>query len=291
MTDSPVEIRWKISQRRTTNLPMRSTSFHFQEDKAARYTMGKVISSTYQSDIYVAYDTKHNNRKVVIKKPGKDIAFKSEVAALSKIYFHQNIICLLDFYTHNTEKMLVYEYFSGVDLIDWIHEYHDNNQKRSADIEDTMKPICSQILNAVVFCHAKGVAHRDIKLDNIRYNTKTGNIKLIDFGFAYVENSNMDGEQRCGSVEYAAPELLSPEIWPQVNPFKSDVWSFGVVVYSLTHFKTPYYFDEETNEFTLDFIRESFSDELKEVLDATLQEDLNERFSINDVKRLDFFSI
>lgn len=287
MADSPVEIRWKKSQNRTFRTPRKCGSFHFVgEDKSSRYSMGEVLATTKQSEVYLAYDTKHNNRKVIIKKPSQDGIFKSEVAALSKLHDHDHIVCLLDFYSVQTQKILVYEYVKGEDLIDWVNHYYETSHSVS-DIENTMKPIAQQLLDALLFCHQNGVAHRDVKLDNIRINLVTNNIKLLDFGFAYVENSNMNDELRCGSVDYAAPELISPDIWDIVNPYKSDVWSYGVVVYILTHYQIPYYCHKGT--YILDEPETRFSLELRELIHHTLQEDLSLRSDLQDIKSLEWF--
>lgn len=39
-----------------------------------------------------------------------------------------------------------------------------------------------QVIEALQFCHSKGIVHRDIKDENILIDTRTGDIKIIDFG-------------------------------------------------------------------------------------------------------------
>lgn len=81
--------------------------------------------------------------------------------------------------------------------------------------------------------HSKGFAHRDLKLENILLDTadvETCNVKLIDFGLAArAAPAGTLLNERCGSEEYAAPEVL------QGLPYdgcKADVWSFGVVAFA-----------------------------------------------------------
>lgn len=287
MPDSPVEIRWKKSQSRTLRSPKRCGSGVFVEDKNSRYDIGECIAKTKGSEVSLAYDTKHDHRKVIIKKPNEDIIFKAELAALNRLHDHKNIICLLDFYTVDTHRFLVYEYVEGQDLIDWVNEYYELKHTY-LEIEDTMRPICKQLLDALLYCHKNGVAHRDVKLDNIRINTTTKDIKLLDFGFSFTENSKMNSSTRCGSLDYAAPELVLPEVWDIIDPYKSDVWSFGVVVYVLTHYMLPY-FQTKRGNYVLDKPDARFSCHLNDLLILTLQEDVTMRIQMSDVEGLSFF--
>lgn len=90
----------------------------------------------------------------------------------------------------------------------------------------------SQICEAVHYLHGKGVAHRDLKLENIMLSENQSIAKVGDFGFACVWTGN--GSNQCkewlGSPEYSAPELL---INAPYDPIKADCWSLGVILYAL----------------------------------------------------------
>jgi serine/threonine protein kinase len=79
----------------------------------------------------------------------------------------------------------------------------------------------------------------DLKLENILI-TQTGNIKIIDFGLSNIYDPNSHLSTFCGSF-FPAPELLDAKEYtgPEV-----DVWSFGVVLYTMVCRKVP--FDEQT---------------------------------------------
>lgn len=67
--------------------------------------------------------------------------------------------------------------------------------------------IVRKVLNGLHYLHSCGVAHRDIKPDNILLSFKDGslNVKLIDFGFA---TTLVKAELTCGTPNFMAPELF-----------------------------------------------------------------------------------
>ena len=80
----------------------------------------------------------------------------------------------------------------------------------------------------------------DLKIENILIS-QTGNIKIIDFGLSNLYDPIANLSTFCGSLYFAAPELLNARVYtgPEV-----DVWSFGVVLYVLVCGKVP--FDDQS---------------------------------------------
>jgi serine/threonine protein kinase len=70
--------------------------------------------------------------------------------------------------------LFVIELMSGGDLLSYV-------RKRRQLKEDVAKSVFKQIIQAVQYCHSKGILHRDIKLDNILLKID-GSVKLCDFG-------------------------------------------------------------------------------------------------------------
>ncbi len=79
-----------------------------------------------------------------------------------------------------------------------------------------------------------------MKIENILIS-KTGNIKIIDFGLSNLFSPHSNLTTFCGSLYFAAPELLNAKVYtgPEV-----DVWSFGIVLYVLVCGKVP--FDDQS---------------------------------------------
>jgi serine/threonine protein kinase len=93
--------------------------------------------------------------------------------------------------------------------------------------EKLIHPIMFQVFTAVRWLHDHGVAHCDLSLENILLtgeDEKT--VKLIDFGMATTSRSCLEG---CGKKSYIAPEMFQGSY----NPFMSDNFALGVVLYSL----------------------------------------------------------
>jgi carbon catabolite-derepressing protein kinase len=60
----------------------------------------------------------------------------------------------------------------------------------------------------VDYCHRHGIAHRDLKLENILVD-EHNNIKIIDFGLSNLMKDGKYVKTPCGSPNYAAPEVIS----------------------------------------------------------------------------------
>jgi serine/threonine protein kinase len=90
------------------------------------------------------------------------------------------------------------------------------------------RPIIIQVLRALDYLHKRGIAHRDINPDNVLL-TSTGQAKLADFGCCDV--TTFGGEPKAsGTVFYAAPEIF---VNPTAVGVKADIWSFGVLLFTL----------------------------------------------------------
>lgn len=106
--------------------------------------------------------------------------------------------------------------------------------------ERAARKFARQIGSALDYCHRNSIVHRDLKIENILIS-KSGNIKIIDFGLSNLYSPTRHLSTFCGSLYFAAPELLNAKVYtgPEV-----DVWSFGIVLYVLVCGKVP--FDDQS---------------------------------------------
>ena len=101
---------------------------------------------------------------------------------------------------------------------------------------------------AVIYLHrTQKVVHRDIKPDNILFNSKSAEVKLTDFTVS--RNELEFGVTRLYDCE-GTPCFTAPECHVVAeggyDPFPTDVWSIGVVIWSFCNFgKLPFYGESE----------------------------------------------
>ncbi|KAM0927660.1 hypothetical protein ACQ4PT_002738 [Festuca glaucescens] len=150
--------------------------------------------------------------------------------------------------------------------------------------------IAAQLASALVACHRRGVAHRDVKPDNLLFDAATGALKLGDFGSAewFGDGRAMSG--LVGTPYYVAPEVVAGREYGE----KVDVWSAGVVLYLMLSGTVPFYGATAPEIFeavlrgTLCFPTRAFanvSPEAKDLVRRMLCRDVSRRFSAEQVLR------
>ncbi|KAK9085925.1 hypothetical protein Sjap_026336 [Stephania japonica] len=98
--------------------------------------------------------------------------------------------------------------------------------------EDEARKYFQQLINAVDYCHSRGVYHRDLKPENLLLDSK-GQLKVSDFGLsALPQQVREDGllYTTCGTPNYVAPEVVNNKGY---DGAKADLWSCGVILFVL----------------------------------------------------------
>lgn len=151
----------------------------------------------------------------------KKIAMR-EIRMLKQLK-HPNLVNLLEVFKRKKRLHLVFEYVDHTVL----NELDRNPQGVP---EALTKTIIWQTLQAVNFCHQHNCIHRDVKPENILI-TKSGKVKLCDFGFArLLTGPDDDYTDYVATRWYRSPELLVGDT--QYGP-PVDIWAIGCVFYEL----------------------------------------------------------
>ena len=114
---------------------------------------------------------------------------------------HPNVARLFEVQSNKEHQFLMMELFTGGNLLD-----HLKANRRL--VEDEARNIYGQILSGLGHIHSRGVVHRDLKLENIMLDKTRMRIAITDFGLSTRLRAGESLKTRCGTQEYAAPELL-----------------------------------------------------------------------------------
>ncbi|KAK7528678.1 uncharacterized protein IWZ02DRAFT_486702 [Phyllosticta citriasiana] len=154
-------------------------------------------------------------------------------AAIMTLVNHPYICGMRDVVRTNYHWYMLCEYVNGGQMLDYIISHGRLKEKQA-------RKFARQIASALDYCHRNSIVHRDLKIENILIS-KTGDIKIIDFGLSNLFSPRSQLKTFCGSLYFAAPELLQAK---QYTGPEVDIWSFGIVLYVLVCGKVP--FDDQS---------------------------------------------
>jgi len=225
--------------------------------------------------------------KMIPKEGSNPVEVKREINS-GKMLSHPNIGRFIENFESEQCYFLVFERIYGKDLYSTI----EKRQFVPFENKDS-KEIFKQILEAVLFCHSKGIIHRDIKLENILMDA-TGHVTLIDFGLCDITSyPGQESEKFCGSMDYVAPEVVSKRSY---NGKQADSFSLGVVLFTLLFAEFPFVSQDRVNCIKTGRLQPipNFSDTkmkrfqidpiAKDLISRMLREDPNRRIPIEEIK-------
>ncbi|HLK17644.1 MAG TPA: serine/threonine-protein kinase, partial [Bryobacteraceae bacterium] len=202
-----------------------------------QYQLLEKLGSGGMGDVYKAQDTRLN-RFVAIKvlpakmssDPERRRRFVQEAQAASALN-HPNIITIYDIVSEGDAQFMVMEFVSGATL-------HDAITAAGLPVPQVLQ-YGAQMADALAAAHAAGIVHRDLKPSNVMI-TKSGLVKILDFGLAKLTDLNPSGENTelgpltqegaiLGTVSYMSPEQAEGK---PVDA-RSDIFSFGSVLYEM----------------------------------------------------------
>lgn len=171
--------------------------------------------------------------KSMDKNSTTELVYKNEISVLQEInpFCEKYLLCLVGARETVNNYYIFLEYLKDyVTLSEFIKNIGPEN-------ESIKLIIIYNLIEGLKQLHSLGIAHRDIKADNIMVNN-TGHIKFIDFGLACSKN-HINHLKLSGTVTFLAPEILLKTIPPKYEDWvKADLWALGMVIYHINNGKS-----------------------------------------------------
>lgn len=227
--------------------------------------------------------------KIVCKESLKKSRAKQKLMSEIKIHralHHPNIVGFEHFFEDTENVYIMLELCTNQTMNELLRR-----RKRLTELE--VQCYLQQVVSALKYLHSHRVIHRDLKLGNFFLSDKM-EIKIGDFGLA--TKLEFDGERKrtiCGTPNYIAPEVLDGK---QGHSYEVDVWSLGVIAYTLLVGKPPF----ETSDVKTTYRRirmnaYSFPDHVplsessKSLITRILVNDPAKRPSLDEISSHEFF--
>jgi len=191
-----------------------STVYRAKDERLKRFVAIKVLKSDYSSD-----------QNFVSK-------FRAEAQSSAGLT-HPNIVSVYDVCEDDGRYFIVMELVEGITLKEYINLNGRLSMQQAIDFS-------IQIASGLEAAHEHHVIHRDIKPQNIIVS-KSGNIKVTDFGIAKAATSTTMSTTGIGSVHYISPEQARGGYSDE----RSDIYSLGITMYEMVTGRVP--FEGDTN--------------------------------------------
>ena len=248
----------------------------------------KIENETYKLStitLYTATNTDINEKVLIHIFPkeklltnANEVTFMNNQVYLMKILNHKNILQLYEIIETKTHAFLIYEYFNGMKLSDYII-------KKKKLTEDESLKIFKEILSALAYLKEMYICNLNINSHNILIDSKN-HIKICDFKFGHFYSPKEKSRSNfIGDHFSSCPELHSKRPY---NPESADIWSTGILLYQMLTGSLPFKSQKDLELIRL-IIRgdysmpNSLSVNMKTLIKGLLETKEEKRFKLNDI--------
>ena len=248
----------------------------------------KIENETYKLStitLYTATNTDINEKVLIHIFPkeklltnANEVTFMNNQVYLMKILNHKNILQLYEIIETKTHAFLIYEYFNGMKLSDYII-------KKKKLTEDESLKIFKEILSALAYLKEMYLCNLNINSHNILIDSKN-HIKICDFKFGHFYSPKEKSRSNfIGDHFSSCPELHSKRPY---NPESADIWSTGILLYQMLTGSLPFKSQKDLELIRL-IIRgdysmpNSLSVNMKTLIKGLLETKEEKRFKLNDI--------
>ena len=166
------------------------------------------------------------------------LKFIKEIDIISNLR-HPNIVLFMGASISNNNCYLITEFIDNGNLFDLLHKKNENVNYNRLDIKFTTN-IAFEIALAIKYLHNRNITHCDLKSSNILLD-KNYHVKITDFGLSKIINILYENEGetkgKFGTIHWMPPEIMKSLKYEE----KSDVFSYGMILYEIISGKIPYF--------------------------------------------------
>ena len=210
-----------------------------------KYELKNLLGKGTSGSVYHAVDT-FSNDEVALKVIDPAVFQDPELGAVLRKQFlkeaslagklhHPHIASILDAVVTEDAGYIVMEYVPGENLS------RHTGAANLLPAEDAIQ-IAFKCCGALDYAFRQGIIHRDIKPENVMLAEGT-NVKITDFGAAFLQNRDVTQPVNIGSPAYMSPEQISGAALTH----NTDMYCLGVVLYELLTGKRPFVADNISN--------------------------------------------
>lgn len=252
------------------------------------YQFHRMIGTGAYSNVYEVYSEQYK-QKFAAKVTEIDeetvlsngTILDAELTALHQLD-HPNIIRIYNYFIYENLIIIILEQCTGGTMQD------EREKMNGVDTSLETRKHMIDILNGLNYCHNRRIAHRDIKPHNMYLNAY-GRVVVGDFGLSMLIAKHQITDIKCGSYNYAAPEIFNNESF---NAQLTDIWSLGVTFYQMVTGKLPWPESLEIGQrliCNVDF-PENLDKKFIEIFSRMVNPNPNLRPSVEEIMNHSFFS-